>query len=385
MRRPPMASAGAMPSEHGAHGARRLGPVDALADGLDRPGARTPCPRGASSTPAGWRRARRCTATSPAAHRPGRAVAPSQVGDARRRSGSGRRGRSAASRWPGRGRRRAARRRWWGSARRSARGRWRRASTWSVSCSMSLAVMARATTSRGGSSSTKRSPSRSRISAPWPRSASDRSGRGMRGLNSAVGWNCMNSTSAHGTPARSAMARPSPVDTQRGWWWRRRAARRRRWPAGRGGPGSRGRSPSSSRATTPRQRPSLDEQVEGEPPLPDGGRRGPHLVDEGPLDLGAGGGAAGVHDAGQRVAALAGQQQLALAVAVEHGAHGDELVDARRALVDQDPHGVDVAQAGAGGRACRPGAGRWSRGRRRARRPRRPGPSGWRPGPARPW
>ena len=34
---------------------------------------------------------------------------------------------------------------------------------------------------------------------------------------------------------------------------------------------------------------------------------------------------------------------------------------------------------------CRRGGGRWSRGRRRARRPRRPGPSGWWPAGARPW
>ena len=40
-----------------------------------------------------------------------------------------------------------------------------------------------------------------------------------------------------------------------------------------------------------------------------------------------GGRTAGVHDPRHRVAALAGEQQAALAVAVEAGAHGDELVD----------------------------------------------------------
>ena len=35
----------------------------------------------------------------------------------------------------------------------------------------------------------------------------------MAGWCSAVGWNCTNSTSAVGTPARSAMATPSPVDS----------------------------------------------------------------------------------------------------------------------------------------------------------------------------
>ena len=64
---------------------------------------------------------------------------------------------------------------------------------------------------------------------------------------------------------------------------------------------------------------------------------------------GAGGGPARVDDAGQRVAALPGQLQAALPVAVEHRAHGDELVDAARTLGDEDPDGVDVAQAGPGG------------------------------------
>ena len=87
----------------------------------------------------------------------------------------------------------------------------------STPCSAMRAAMARLTTSRGASSSTKRSPSRSRSSAPWPRSASESRGRGMAGWCSAVGWNWTNSTSAVGTPARSAMATPSPVDSA-GWW-----------------------------------------------------------------------------------------------------------------------------------------------------------------------
>ena len=95
---------------------------------------------------------------------------------------------------------------------------------------------------------------------------------------------------------------------------------------------------------------ALDDQVEGEralvaPPA----TVGPHGVDERALDLGAGGRAAGVHDPRQRVAALAGELELALGVAVEGGAERDELVDARRALVDEHAHGVDVAQPGAGG------------------------------------
>ena len=74
-------------------------------------------------------------------------------------------------------------------------------------------MIARLTLSRGSSSSTKRSPWLSRSRAPWPRSASESSGRGIAGWCSAVGWNCTNSRSATATPARSAMAMPSPVDS----------------------------------------------------------------------------------------------------------------------------------------------------------------------------
>ena len=98
-------------------------------------------------------------------------------------------------------------------------------SMWSASSSSILRVMARATTSRGCSSSTNRLPSRSLMSAPCPRSASDSNGRGMRGLSSAVGWNCMNSMSAQATPARSAIARPSPVD------WTGLVVAANSWPA----------------------------------------------------------------------------------------------------------------------------------------------------------
>ncbi len=56
-------------------------------------------------------------------------------------------------------------------------------------------------------------PWSSRRIAPSPRSASDSNGRGIDGWCNAVGWNCMNSMSATATPARNAMAIPSPVDS----------------------------------------------------------------------------------------------------------------------------------------------------------------------------
>ena len=220
--------------------------------------------------------------------------------------------------------------------------------TWSVPSAISLAVMARATTSRGRSSSTKRSLDWSRMSAPWPRSASDRSGLGMRGLNSAVGWNCMNSTSAHGTPARSAMARPSPVDSNglvvaaKSWpvppvassTWRARISRL----------------PSGPRATTPRQRPSRTIRSRANHSSHTAAAVSRTAVDEGPFDLGPGRrrprrGRCGAASGRPRGPGAARR----LAVAVEDGAHGDELVDAPRALVDQHADGVDIAQAGAGG------------------------------------
>ena len=77
---------------------------------------------------------------------------------------------------------------------------------------------------------------------------------------------------------------------------------------------------------------------------------GPHGVDERPLDLRAGGRAAGVDDPraasgrprGRAASCPSGSRSNA-------GAEGDELVDPGRALVDEHPHGVDVAQPGAGG------------------------------------
>jgi hypothetical protein len=67
-----------------------------------------------------------------------------------------------------------------------------------------------------------------------------------------------------------------------------------------------------------------------------------------PLDLRAGGVAAGVHDAVGGVPALAGEQQPARGVAVEGGAPVDELVQPRRPLGDQGLHRVGLAQPDTG-------------------------------------
>ncbi len=69
---------------------------------------------------------------------------------------------------------------------------------------------------------------------------------------------------------------------------------------------------------------------------------------QGPEDLRAGGVPARVGDAVAQMAALAGQLQLAVPVAVEAGAQLDEAAHRLRALGDQDAHGGLVAQAHAG-------------------------------------
>ena len=70
--------------------------------------------------------------------------------------------------------------------------------------------------------------------------------------------------------------------------------------------------------------------------------------DQRPLDLRAGGVAAGVRDPVAVVATLPGQRQLAVGAVVEVGAERDQLADRLGALLDEDPHRVEVAGTGAG-------------------------------------
>ena len=218
----------------------------------------------------------------------------------------------------------------------------------STPCRRMRSAMALLTTSRGASSSTNRSPRPSRNRAPCPRSASDSSGRGMAGWCRAVGWNCMNSTSATGIPARRAMARPSAVAsaglvvTANNWpappvantvWVARTSTTR----------------PSALRARTPRHRPPSTSRSRAN----HSSRTAAAVVlvastrarsTSAPVAA-----PPGMDDPRRGVAPLVGQRQRPAGLAVEDGAHGDELVDPRRALVHQYPHRVGVAQAGAGG------------------------------------
>ena len=198
------------------------------------------------------------------------------------------------------------------------------------------------TTSRGWSSSTKRSPSASRSSAPWPRRASDSSGRGMASWCRAVGWNWTNSTSATATPARSAMAMPSPVASSG------LVVTAKSWPAPPvatstlRGPHLDARRPPRVERDDPAAPTALDDQVEREGVLVAGRPRSLRRRRPGPARPRrrwpprrrgrCGRGCA-------RPRGPAGGSPSG--VAVEHGAEGDQLVDPDRALVDQHPHGVE--------------------------------------------
>ncbi len=187
----------------------------------DRPAAARRWPRGrragrgrstppGSSTPGGWPRAGRCRHT-----RPPRAA---------RRRRRARRGRwphppscsaRRAPRGPGRGRGRCpprpGPRRCSGSA--PCPPGACRATTEGRPLRRSSASIARATSSRGASSSTKRSPAASWSVAPSPRTASvTRNPSRTPSATRAVGWNWTNSRSARSAPAACARARPTPTD-----------------------------------------------------------------------------------------------------------------------------------------------------------------------------
>ena len=79
-------------------------------------------------------------------------------------------------------------------------------------CVRSWSWIASATSSRGASSSTKRSPSPFNSRAPSPRIASVmRNPSRPSADTSAVGWNCWNSMSASAAPAASASVIPAPM------------------------------------------------------------------------------------------------------------------------------------------------------------------------------
>ena len=206
--------------------------------------------------------------------------------------------------------------------------------------------IARATSSRGASSSTKRSPSASRRVAPSPRIASV-TRKPSRPLTpvTAVGWNCMSSRSASAAPAPRAsssadaeragrVGRALPQggraaggeDDRRGRGWRGRPRRRRRRSARRGTHSVAARAPSMT--VTPGR---LDH---------DGGE----LAHDAP----AGRAAAGVDDAPARVAALEAEREVAVAVGVEVHAEALEVAHGARRLAAQDGRGARAHQVAPG-------------------------------------
>ena len=245
--------------------------------------------------------------------------------------------------------------------------------------------MARATTSRGSSSSTKRSPLASRIRAPWPRSASDSSGPGhLRVVQGGrVELHELDVGHRRAGPQGHGDAVAGALD---------RVGRDREELAGPAGgqqhvaaPPPAASRPAASRATTPRHRPSattrsranefsctaatvwrtastrarsISAPVAAPPACTTRGRLWPP-------------------SRASSSRPCSSRSNMA--------PRRDQLVDPARAPRRRAPAPRRGRTARRRRPACRPGAGRSSRDPRPARRPRRPGPTGWSTGPARPW
>ena len=257
---------------------------------------------------------------------------------------------------------------------------------WSTPCSAMRAAMARLTTSRGASSSTKRSPSRSRSSAPWPRSASESSGRGMAGWCSAVGWNCTNSTSAVGTPGPQRHGHAVAGGLGRVGGDREQLARAAGGQHDVVGPHRHRVAPAGgSSAVTPTQRPPSMRRSRANQPSSTALAEAVGGVDEGPLHLGPRGRARRRAPRGPSSGRPRGR---APAAPSPRGRTRRRARSARGRAPGPRRPGCARPPRRTGRRrrpACRRGAGRSSPRRRRARRRRRPGPSASPTGTARPW
>ncbi len=268
----------------------------------------------------------------------------------------------------------------------AARARWRPATGSRRPAPRIRSAMARLTTSRGASSSTKRSPLASRSNAPWPRSASESSGRGIAGWCSAVGWNCMNSTSATGTPARRAMARPSAGGLGRVGRHREELARASGGQHGVGGPHLDAPGRRRSRATTPTAPSALDDQIEGEPLARAPPRRVARVASTSARSTSAPVAAPpawttrAVECPPSRARASAAARLRGRRRRPWRSARGPGTGPRRRAPAPRRCRTARPRRPG-----CRPGGDRSSPRRRRARRRRRPAPIGSPTGRARPW
>ena len=257
---------------------------------------------------------------------------------------------------------------------------------WSTPCSSMREVIARLTWSRGSISSTKRSPWTSRMRAPSPRRASVSSGRGMA-VDGAARWGGTARTRRRRrrTPARRAMAMPSPVAsiglvvTAKSWPAPPVASsvcRARTSTVAPPGPAT--RDPDAPAA--------LDDQVEREGALVDArrpwrGRRRPAP-------------ARPRRRWRRRRRARPGRSGGRPRGPGRAGRRSSRSKMAPRPMRSRTRVGALVRPAPARRRrrrgrrrrpACRRGGGRCSRRPGRARRRRRPGPTGWWPSRARPW
>ena len=218
---------------------------------------------------------------------------------------------------------------------------------WS-SCSRSVRKIARATASRGASSSTKRSPWASCSVAPSPRIASviRKPSRPLM-PTTAVGWNWANSRSASAAPAARASSRPEPND-----------------PGGLVVRDHSAAAPPVARIV-PRasQRAAVLEPDAGDAAVADQARGAGALehLDRGLLgDVGrelaqdppAGRAAAGVHDAAGAVAALEAERDVAVAVGVEPHAERLEVAEAGGRLVGEHLRRRSGGRARGRPRAC---------------------------------
>ena len=334
----------------------------------------------ASSRPGGWRRAGRCTPSRRPRTGPATCCAPSQVGDDAahhvvRRRGDGDRARVAGSRPDSR------------SARddvREPRGvdvAHVEADRRRAGLAQHRVLIARATSSRGASSSTKRSPSASvqrralaadRLGDEEALAARDAGDRGRveldelevgeRGAGGVRERACPIPSEPGGFVVRDHSAAAPPVARIVA---RARTARPSSQHDADAAPVRRPQAARRARPRAPRSSASLDDE------------RG-----ELAHDAAAGRAAAGVDDAAPRVAALEAEREVAVAVGVE--AHAEPLEVARRSarrLVDEHLRRAAAHGAAAGASRCPRGAGRASR-RPPARRRARPAPSSSRSGPA---
>ncbi len=209
-----------------------------------------------------------------------------------------------------------------------------------------LARIAALTSSRGASSSVKRSPVASSSLAPSPRIASVISWPSKRvsGRESAVGWNWQNSRSARSAPAAAPKTGPAPI-APRGLVVRRHSA---------------AAPPVAITVAREAERADVGDDAEAALAVGPERRRRGALADLDPLvggdhrgqlhgQLAAGLAAAGVDDPARRVAALEAERQPPFVVEVEVDAARLQVADRGRRFVDQDLDRGGAAEAAAGG------------------------------------